>query len=76
MNSVLTHGFNIIHAFVHDNDLVLCVELCIAKIQELQQVGFSDDHVFGPEIQVQDAVCMEVLNCTEDLPQVISDLHL
>lgn len=75
LNSVLTHGFNIVHALVHSNNFVLCVELCVAKIQDFQQVGLSDDHVFRPEIQVQDVVCVEVLRGTEDLPQVVSNLH-
>lgn len=67
-HSVLTHGFNIVRALVHGNNSVWCVELRIAEVQNFQQVGLGDDHVFGPEIQVQDVVCMEVLNGSEDLP--------
>jgi len=34
LNSVLTHGFNIVRALVHSNNFVLCVELCVAEVQE------------------------------------------
>ena len=73
---MLTHRLHIVRTSLQGNGLVRQVELCVAKVNNFQQIWLGNDHVFRPKVQVEDVLSVQILHRAQDLPEIVSDFHL